>query len=166
MPIPKTRPELLTQIETSFQKLCEDLDRLGPQHADRVCVDDWSVRELLAVRAWWTASVVDWVRRGREGEELDLPAPGYGWSETPRLNADIIEEAAGQSYGQLRDRLEDGVARLLSTVADLDDTQLLTVGVFPWAGKWPIARWLSLNTIRQYTTARSYVRKVLREIDG
>jgi hypothetical protein len=35
--------------------------------------------------------------------------------------------------------------------------------VFGWAGKWPLARWISINTARQYTTARAYVRQLARE---
>ena len=27
----------------------------------------------------------------------------------------------------------------------LDDRELLEVGVFDWAGKWPISRWISLK---------------------
>jgi hypothetical protein len=47
-------------------------------------------------------------------------------------------------------------------IEELDDRELLEVGAFPWAGKYPIARWISLNTARQYTTARTYVRRALR----
>ncbi len=44
-----------------------------------------------------------------------------------------------------------------------DDAALLEVGVFPWARKWPIARWISINTARQYQTARTAIRRALRE---
>ncbi len=51
---------------------------------------------------------------------------------------------------------------MLATIDALDDRELLEVGFFDWAGKWPISRWISLNTARQYTTARSFVRRALR----
>jgi hypothetical protein len=114
------------------------------------------------VRAWWTESVVEWVEAGRRGESPVTPAPGYRWSETPRLNQSIAEEAGGRPYREIRDRLERGQQRVLAIIDGLDDRELLEPGVFEWAGKWPVSRWISLNTARQYTTARTFIRRALR----
>lgn len=161
MPIPKTRKELTDLVTTSFGKLRTELDDAGPSLAELTCVDNWSVKDLLAVRAWWTESVVDWIEAGRRGEIPTTPATGYGWKETPRLNADIVEATQKQSYRTIRTRLERGVTRVLATIDALDDTELLKIGVFDWAGKWPISRWISLNTARQYTTARMFIRRAV-----
>lgn len=163
MPIPKTREELTELLRTSFSKLTEELDKGGPDLAQLPCVDEWCVKDLLAVRAWWTESVVDWIEAGRRGESPTVPAPGYSWHETPRLNADIVKAAQSESFANIRARLEQGYKRVLAIIDALDDRELLEVGVFGWAGKWPIARWISLNTARQYTTARSFIRQALRE---
>ncbi len=163
MPIPKTRADLVEQVDTSFEKLCDDLDAAGPRAGGWPCVDDWTVQELLAVRVWWTESVVDWIEAGRRGERPETPAPGYRWSETPRLNADVVERARRVSYRVLRDRLEAGYARVRTTIDALDDRELLEPSVFAWAGKYPIARWISMNTARQYATARTLVRRATRE---
>jgi hypothetical protein len=162
MPIPKTRKELTELVATSFGKLRTEIDNGGPSLAELPCVDNWSVKDLLAVRAWWTESVVDWIEAGRRGETPTTPAPGYGWRETPRLNTDIVQAARRQSYRTLRTRLERGTARVLATIDALDNTELLEVGVFDWAGNWPISRWISINTARQYATARTFIRRALR----
>lgn len=128
-----------------------------------VCVDGWTVKQLLAVRCWWSESVVAWVRTGREAGELDLPAPGYRWSETPRLNADIARRARRQSYASVQQRLDRAYGDVLCVVDELSDRELCSVEVFGWTGKYPICRWIALSTSRQYTTARTYVR---RAIDG
>ena len=54
MPIPKTRPDLTELVTKSFQKLRAELDSAGPKLAKLPCVDEWTVKDLLAVRAWWT----------------------------------------------------------------------------------------------------------------
>ena len=51
----------------------------------------------------------------------------------------------------------------MQTIDSLDDRELLEVGRFAWAGRYPISRWISINTARQYTTARTFVRRALRE---
>ena len=163
MPIPKTRAELNDQVRSTFEKLSVELEAAGPQAGLLPCVDDWSVKDLLAVRVWWTESVVDWIEAGRRGESPITPAEGYRWSETPRLNADVVKAAGRESYRSIRARLERGFARVIRTIDSLDDRELLEVGTFVWAGKYPISRWISLNTARQYTTARIFVRRSVRE---
>jgi len=162
MPIPTTRNELVQLVETTFRKLREELDAAGPDVADLPCVDDWSIKDLLAVRAWWTESIIEWVEAGRRGESPITPAPGYRWNETPRLNAEIVRDARPQSYAEIWGRLTRGQSRVLEVIDSLSDRELLEVGAFRWADKWPISRWISINTQRQYTTARSFIRNALR----
>ena len=163
MPIPKTRAELTSQVRSSYTKLRAELDAANPGIAELPCVDDWSVMDLLVVRVWWTERVIDWVEAGARGESPVTPAPGYRWSETPRLNSDIVAKGSGESYSAIRARLERGYERVLDAIQSLNDSELLEVGVFPWAGKYPIARWISINTTRQYLTARTYIRRAIRE---
>ena len=163
MPIPKSRTELTNQIRTSYSKLRKELEYAGSSIAEIPCVDDWSVKDLLAVRAWWTEHVIDWVEAGKRGEVPTTPAPGYRWNETPKLNADVVYKNRQSSYRAIRSRLEQGYQRAMDTINSLDDTELLEVGTFLWAGKYPISRWISINTTRQYITARKYIRRAMRE---
>ena len=50
MPIPKTRTELADDIRSSYQKLHAELDAAGPRLGSLPCVDEWRVKDLLAVR--------------------------------------------------------------------------------------------------------------------
>lgn len=162
MPIPTTRHELLAQIEPAFSKLKAELHDLDANLADEICVADWTVKDLLAVRLWWTRAVLDWIDCGRHGNNPELPASGYGWNETPRLNAAIVQAAAQLSATQLIDDLDAQYRRLLVTIDELNDAELTQVGQFTWAGNYPICRWLSINTTRQYVTARTHIRRAKR----
>ena len=162
MPGPRSRAELVDGIRTSFEKLALDLDAGGRSVGSLDCVDDWSVKDLLAVRLWWTERVGDWVEAGTRGECPVTPAEGYRWKETPRLNADVVRRERRASYRAIRARLAAGVERVLALVEELDDDELLEPRRFEWAGTYPVARWIAMNTTRQYTTARTLVRKALR----
>ena len=164
MPIPKTRTELTGYIRSTFEKLQAELDAAGSRIGNMNCIDDWSVKDLLAVRAWWTESVIDWIEAGQRGEQPITPAPGYRWKETPRLNADVVKKSKRESYRSVRGRLENGYERVMITIDSLDDHELLDVGVFEWAGNYPISRRVSINTARQYTTARTFIRRAMREL--
>ncbi|HSR69228.1 MAG TPA: ClbS/DfsB family four-helix bundle protein [Acidobacteriota bacterium] len=163
MPIPTTRDELIEMTRSAFQKLQAELEAAGPRAGDVPCVETWSVKDLLAVRAWWTERVIDWVEAGRRGQVPVLPAQGYRWTETPRLNDDLVKKARPESYRSVRSRLEKGYERVMRTIDSLDDRELLQAGVFEWAGKYPVSRWISINTARQYTTARTLIRRALKQ---
>ena len=163
MPIPATRQALNDLVTSTFEKLAAELDDAGPQVGSLPCVDDWTVKDLLAVRAWWTERVAEWIEAGRRGDSPAMPAEGYGWNETPRLNADIVSMARNESYDAVRTRLQEGFENALALIGSLDNRELLSPGVFPWAGKWPVSRWISINTARQYVTARTFVRRALRD---
>ncbi len=162
MPIPKTRSELLDQLQSSFENLKVELDSAGVSAGKIICVDDWTTKDLLAVRAWWTEAVVAWIAAGQRGEAPVTPAEGFKWNETPSLNQAIIKKCRRESYRAVRGRLQSGYEEVLNVIRSLDDQELLDTGAFEWAGKHPISRWLSLNTVRQYVTARTYLRRALK----
>ncbi len=73
-----------------------------------------------------------------------------------------MSASGGESYRAVRTRLKRGFERVQAAIEALDDEELLEPGAFAWAGKWPVARWISINTARQYTTARTMVRRARR----
>lgn len=166
MPIPKTRRELTDQVQTTFEKLRAELEAAGGTVGKVHCVDDWSIKDLLAVRGWWTEKVIDWIEAGKRGEIPVTPAEGYRWKETPSLNAEIVKKSQRASYRSIRSRLDRSFARVVPTIDSLSDRELLVIGIFAWAGNYPISRWISINTARQYTTARTLIRKALRKRRG
>tara|TARA_R110002094_G_scaffold73708_4_gene81547 strand:- start:1788 stop:2285 length:498 start_codon:yes stop_codon:yes gene_type:complete len=164
MPIPKTRRELRELIEASFDKLTVELDSSRRPLGSVMCTDVWNIKGLLAVRAWWGSSVVDWIEAGQRGEVPVLPAAGYRWNETPALNDEIVRSTRRESFRSVRGRLDASCRRALATVARLQDRELLQPCVFAWAGRHPVARWISMNTATQYMSARVLIRRALREV--
>ena len=79
------------------------------------------------------------------------------------LNADVVKKSKRESYRSIRRKLESGFERVITAIDSLDDNELLNIGAFEWAGNYPVSRWISINTARQYTTARTFVRRALRE---
>jgi len=163
VPIPKTRSQLVRHITSTYQQLQVELEKVGPQEAKLPCVDDWNIKDLLAVRVWWVDSLLKWIEAGKRGKTSVMPAPGYTWKETPRLNADIVRAARKESYLRLRSRLDQSYRRVLTTIDGLSDKELFRKGAFEWTGTLPLFRWISINTARQYTTARSFIRRAVRD---
>ncbi len=166
MSIPTSRADLIESMKTSFASLRLETEKLDEELAALICVDDWSIKDLLSVRLWWTDKVCEWIDAGLGGSTPVLPAPGYSWRETPRLNADIIAQSRDTSLSETLGALEDAFNRALATADSLSDRELLARHEFEWAGKLPLVRWISINTTRQYVTARTYIRRALRNSSG
>ena len=162
MPIPQSREELIDQVESAFIKLSAEIEALSESDWETVCVEDWSIKQVLAIRSWWSEKVVEWIEAGRRGEIPVLPAAGYKWNETPRLNNSIAVGASKEDFRQVHQRFIQAYQEARSTINNLSDVELLEIGSFEWAGKWPISRWISIGTARQYKTARDYIRRVRR----
>lgn len=162
MPGPSSRKELLDELERAQQRFEAVLDECGDGIGQLICVDDWTVRDLLAVRLWWVRSTGDWIEAGLRGARPDLPARGYGWRDTPALNASVVRRASRRGLPSLRRDLRAAIARVRELVDGLADRQLLRTDSFEWAGSWPVARWVAVNLSRGLTTARSLVLKAAR----
>lgn len=161
MPIPTTRAELIQRVEHTFGKLDATLAGLSRDEASLPCTAAWTVTDLLAVRVWWTEATPRWIQQGVQGEGFETPETGFRWKDTPALNQRTVDRNTDDAV-QLRARLSRGVIAVLDAVEQLDDRQLLEVGVFRWAGHWPVSRWVSVNTATQYVSARKLIRAALR----
>ena len=166
--VPRTRKQLIDAVTSTYAELQSELASGGPRLGSVVCVDNWTVKELLAVRCWWSEAVVDWVRTARDGGELDLPAPGFKWNETPSLNASTARRTRRESYRNVKQRLDRAYEDVLRLIGEISDRELCTPGVFEWTGKHAACQLIALNTSRQYRTAHTYVRRTLKatEKDG
>ncbi len=162
MPPPTTRTELTQGLETAFEKLAKELRGRDAAFGARIAVDDWTVRDVLAIRAWWAERVVEWIEAGQRGETFPLPAEGFRWNETPRLNAEVVARSQGATLAETWLRLEEAIAAVHTTIDSLTDTELFEVEIFSWAERWPVSRWLAINSTRQLTTARTLIRKAAR----
>ncbi|MEM7363732.1 MAG: ClbS/DfsB family four-helix bundle protein [Pseudomonadota bacterium] len=156
--IPRTRQQLIDTVSRDYAAL---VDVLVPGIGNQVCVEDWTVKGLLNVRTWWTEAVVSWVRSGQSGETPVMPAPGYRWSETPQLNAKLARRRV--SYQGAKQQLDSAYLGVMALIDDLDDDTLTIPGVYPWAGKNGVCGLINLNTARQYRTARSFIKQLLRD---
>ena len=163
MPIPKNREDLVVSIREQFQKLAQTLDKCGPGFGSAAVTEEWDVKQLLAIRAWWSKAVVDWVQEGKDGEIPETPGLGFSWKDTPELNNVIAAKAKRKSYKAVREDLLRQYQRVMELATALSESELFEKGVFQWTGTMPVARWLSINTARQYQTANTLIRRLLKQ---
>ncbi len=104
--------------------------------------DGWTIRDLLAHLTEWEQMFLTWYRTGCEGASPVLPAPGFKWNETPRLNRAIWRKHRHKSVSRVRNDFERRTAKSGARRAVSED-ELLVPGCFAWTGEHPLATYLA-----------------------
>jgi hypothetical protein len=151
----QSKKDLLADIRTTHRVLC---DRLGGIPVARwreagVWGDGWTVADLVAHLAEWQDMFLRWHTEGLRGGKPELPAPGYKWSETPKLNRAIWKKHRSRRAAPVRADFDAGHRRIVALAEDLSPKQLLESGHFAWTGKHPLATYLGPNTASHYRFA-------------
>jgi hypothetical protein len=107
-----------------------------------------------------------WWEDGLKEVTPEMPAPGYKWSETPRLNHAIRERHRSQSPAAVMNHFEAGYRRILGVVEDLPSAKLLVPGAFAWTGRYPLTTYLGPNTASHYRFAARVLKRWLRGAAG
>ena len=121
--------------------------------------NDWSINDLVAHLTAWHRLFLGWYRDGIEGSAPALPAPGYKWNETPRLNREIWRRNRDRPTAELWEELEASHAEVLDLARRLSPEELLTPGVFGWTKKNALVTYLAANTASHYRFARKVLKR-------
>lgn len=160
----RSKRDLVDDIEGEHERLWSLLDDIAPARYEEAGVwgDGWSLKDLVAHLAEWQRMFLGWYEAGQEGREPDMPAPGYRWNETPRLNREIRARHADASWAEVRADFDAGYRRILALVDEVPEEGLLTPGHFPWTGKYPLTTYLGPNTASHYRFAIKVIRRWAR----
>lgn len=157
----QSKQELLDDIRREHATLVARLDEIP---ADRyrepgVWGDGWDVRDLVAHLAEWHTMLLGWHAGGEAGRMPEMPAPGYRWNETPRLNRDIQAKHADRDPAVVRQDFDRTFRDVLELVEELSEERLLEPGHFRWTGKNALVTYVGANTASHYRFARKVLKR-------
>lgn len=118
----------------------------------------WNVKDMLAHIHEWHLMVLSWHKEGQKGP-ISIPAPGYRWSETPRLNEAIYQKYKGLSAAEAVKKVKASHAKTMKLIGSLSERQLLEPGQFEWCGKNAISTYLAGAAISHYRWGQKKLKK-------
>jgi hypothetical protein len=124
--------------------------------------DAWTIKDLFAHLTEWEQMFLRWYRDGLEGVEPSMPAAGYKWNETPRLNRAIWRKHRRASWSSVRRRFDASYEEILALSKSLPEEALLSPGQFAWTKANPLVTYLGANTSSHYRTATKILKRWLR----
>jgi hypothetical protein len=165
MPLPASRIELLTSLRDAATKLDAEFD----DFADPRAVDTHGVSpaDRLGYQIGWGRLLLGWDTAEREGRFVPMPAQGFAWHELGGLAQQFYVQHREWSVVGLRCELGCVVDEIAEWVGTMSDQEVFAIGQREWAGeKWPVVKWIQVNTIAPYRSARTKIRAQRRCLES
>lgn len=159
----ESKQALLNDIHAQHDLLCARLREIPKSrgHEPGVWGNGWTLTDLVAHLAEWQFMFLTWYEDGLRRTTPKMPAPGYKWNETRKLNRAIWAKHRFQSAAAARAEFDAGFNRILAIVEALSPEHLLTPGHFPWTGNNSLATYLAPNTASHYRFALKMIKRWL-----
>jgi hypothetical protein len=151
---------LLKRMDADFEKLLRQVADLAPAaRLEAGACDAWSVKDILAHLDAWHRMFLEWQRIGASGTMPDMPAPGYGWKETPALNEAIWQRTRNDEYEKVLAHLNESHAQVRAAIESYTDEALFEKGRYRWTGTTSIGSYAVSATTSHYDWATMLVRR-------
>ena len=126
------------------------------------------LRELIAYQIGWTEYLIQWYQDGINGKTPCMPSKEFPKWDYAAIAKDFYHLHLYDSMETQLNRLD----RFVNLVIDIIEREsaanrLDQLGVWPWCTlksgkKWPLSKWIRVNTIAPYKRASQLLRKVFR----
>ena len=157
----RSKRDLLESITTehdALRELLRDIPK-ARQNEPGVWGDGWTVRDLVAHLAEWHVMFLRWFQEGQRGGTPAMPAPGFKWNETPRLNRAIWEKHRRRSFRIVEAEFTTTYEEIVGLLAGLSEAEIFESGRFAWTGKNPLVTYVGPNTASHYRFARKVLKR-------
>ena len=166
MPLPANKTELQRRLQDAHAKLAETAAAVpAEREREPALAGGLSPCDLIAYQIGWGRRLLAWEASEADGGVAEMPAPGYKWNQLGALAQAFYAEHRERTLAQLLAEFEALVGELQSFVAATSEEALFGLGQRRWAGpKWPLVKWIQVNTIAPYGSARAKLRQWQRSL--
>ncbi len=144
---PKTKEELITQAEESFEKLCRYIDAMpeetlstefdfsnDPGKKELHWRRDRNLRDVLIHLYEWHQLLLHWINSNMSGQEASfLPSP-YNWKTYGDMNIELWKKHQDTELSDAKSWLQESHRAALEAVSGFSNDALFTKRYFSWTG--------------------------------
>lgn len=161
MPLPTNKHQLLSSLQAAYSKLIEEAAEV-PSELERNPELEGGISpcDLIAYQIGWGRLLLSWDDVETNGQTVEMPAPGFKWNQLGLLAKSFYQEQNEQTLKQLLAQFETLEERMRLFIESSSEDRIFSIGKRHWAGqKWSLAKWIQVNTIAPYESARAKLRK-------
>ena len=160
----KTKQDLINEIDKTYSNfVAEFVDVAEKKLHSRIKTVDKTPFEMLAYQIGWLNLVMSWETDEMAGKEVVMPAPGIKWNKMGDLYQRFYEKYADLSLPKLLKKFEKTKCEFIEFIARTDEAVIFGANKRKWASstpsKWPVWKWLHINSVAPFTSFRAKIRK-------
>jgi hypothetical protein len=165
MPLPATKDELLRNLRQAYLRLDSEFDVVSPESERNQSVEgNLSCCDMVSYQVGWARLLMGWEQQESEGNAAAMPAEGFKWNQLRELAQSFYEKDSNKSLRQLRTEFKTCYQELAAWIESLSEKELFEPHQRNWTGdKWAIVKWIQVNSIAPYRSARTKVRRWKKE---
>jgi len=162
MPIPKSKKELLEDIEHNFNRLLSEYESIPSSLNKERTLEGhrkntlMSIHDLMAYQVGWHETVLNWHEVEKLGLRIDFPAPNFKWNELGELAQKFYTDYESSSYIELLELLKKTKSDIINLVSSHSDDELYGL---KWYKNYTRGRMIQFNTSSPYKNAHARIRK-------
>lgn len=158
-----TKEELLTAIQTAYQRFDQEFDAVPEAARERrFAAGERTPQEMLAYQLGWLTLILGWEAAEQAGQTVITPAPEYKWNQLGQLYQHFYKTYAAYSLQELRALFKQRVDEWCQWIYGLSEAELFTPNQRCWtvtAANWPLVKWIHINSVAPFKSFRTQIRK-------
>jgi len=164
----KSKEELISTIRKTASLFINEFADVSEEDKDMFCEGvDRTPSQMIAYQLGWMNLILSWDEDELNGKEVITPSPNYKWNSLGGLYASFYEEYKSYSLSELQNQFNEVLDKFIDWVNKFSDEEVFNQDVRRWASstpsKWPICKWVHINTVAPFKSFRTKIRKWKRE---
>jgi hypothetical protein len=161
MPLPTTKKELISSLNQAYKKLDDEFETISKKMERLQHIQgNISCCDIVAYQIGWAKLLLNWEEQELNGKNPEMPAKDFKWNQLGELAKSFYARESCKSLSKLRKELKSAVQDLNTWIDSLTECELFQLHQRKWTGdKWAMVKWIQINTIAPYRSARTKVRR-------
>ncbi|MFK7923096.1 MAG: ClbS/DfsB family four-helix bundle protein [Bacteroidia bacterium] len=162
MPRPSSQKDLLSLSRKNAQKLLNFIDQLPEERQGKEFPPgtlNRNIRDVLAHLHHWHLMMLTWYEVGMGGQKPDMPAKGYTWRDTAKLNQQIWAKYQNIELEEIRKEFERSYKAIQQLILKHDDTELFEKKRYKWTRSTSLGAYLISASSSHYAWAYKLIKK-------
>lgn len=159
----ESKQELIDSISRSFNKyLLEFSDISEDEKNKKVIAVDKTPSQNISYQLGWVSLLLEWEKDEKEGQQVITPKKGFKWNNLGVLYQEFYQTYDQYSLDEKKELLSKKVSEVIDWVQSLTEDELFLPNQRKWAttpAKWPVYKWIHINTVAPFTNFRTQIRK-------
>ena len=160
--LPKSMPELLSDIEREWKELWRVIGRLGPEQMTTPDAGGWSPKDNLAHLAEWMSVLMGYHMDRRPAHEvMDLPPEVTKDWDMEVINPVLFKRNRDRSIQDVLDGLKRVYSKLMEKLRATPFEELMKPRHADDPEKQPLLNWILGDTSQHFAEHRATIEKAL-----